>query len=759
MKAYQRIPFALSLLAASVAQTAVAAPTSGAYVSDKQNTWVQDRVGDRIGTVNMIMCIIGSMRGDAMVNQGPYVALIDEGKCQGRGDSSKSGSTNAGESNATNYMSAVVQSTQATTTDPLVIKAWLHSEEEHDGNPVKATIYAYVVATEGKSDAHPNGLFKMYFCGEPEGMSGTCMFKGSLQSTASGLSFYQEENGDGGPSTTRLMLQNNPSTESGMGKISGVEQSTPYDYKFAYDGNYFRRQEGSNPDVCFARDKSRGETSTWRYGTYQEDGSRLNIDNPGFSVKYTNGDDTYYGFWSFWGLWLPESAMSEIALGHGSLTRKNGGADEVIHPIQKGGKLWRLTRHTGTLDDFKNVPMMYWSNTAIGGGPAFMNYELQWDGSSLNAISYQNCSGGNGCTSQALSSPVALNAATLSGAYVKSLPIFFPSGGGSGSIDVPSVSFAAGTGVAYRTRDMVSPSASDIGLNCLTMCPTAGTTLSTALASNGSPFQDTPSWGPVSTAHSYTFHSGLVYSGALDAAHAVDASGVAQGSMGAYKGGLNSGNMVADADLSSIRCDSNGTPNASGTHYCPYLVDQAATLYQWETGPNQWNKFFGADGITIAPPKSLALTAAATFTNGSPDAGNNIRGRSAVELNKFNGNKVQLQFSGFGELQGIPGHCVNPDTNQVATSCSQATRWVPAFDMIDGAVVSDDSHNYYVKYLEREMRLGKVNCSEASSLSLSSAGGLSLPTSSLVDVNPKNAMGAEPTPSNTKPSVIDGIVQ
>ena len=31
---------------------------------------VQDRVGDRIGTVNMIMCIIGSMRGDAMVNQG-----------------------------------------------------------------------------------------------------------------------------------------------------------------------------------------------------------------------------------------------------------------------------------------------------------------------------------------------------------------------------------------------------------------------------------------------------------------------------------------------------------------------------------------------------------------------------------------------------------------------------------------------------------------------------------------------------------------
>ena len=132
----------------------------------------------------------------------------------------------------------------------------------------------------GKSDA-TNGLFKMYFCGEPEGMSGTCMFKGSLQS-------HSERRALSGrkrrwrPSTTRLMLQNNPSTESGMGKISGVEQSTPYDYKFAYDGNYFRRQEGSNPDVCFARDKNRGETSTWRWHL---SGRRLPSEHgqPGFS--------------------------------------------------------------------------------------------------------------------------------------------------------------------------------------------------------------------------------------------------------------------------------------------------------------------------------------------------------------------------------------------------------------------------------------------------------------------------------------------
>lgn len=756
MNIRQSVPFALSLLAASVSSSVWAAPTGGAYTTDKQNTWVQDRVGDRIGTVNMIMCIIGSMRGDAMVNKGPYVALIDQGKCEGRGDSSKSTSTNAGASNATNYMSTVVESTQASTADPLIIKAWLHDEQENGGSPKKATIYAYVVATAGKSDANPNGLFKMYFCGEPDAAPGQCMFKGSLQSDANGLSFYQEEaGGGGGPSMTQLILQNNPSTETGQGKISGTENSTPYTYKFAYDSSNFRRQEGSTTDVCFARDKASGDTSTWRYGTYNADGSRLDIDHPGFPVKYVNGSASYYGFWSFWGLWLPDSAMSEIALGHGTLTRHVGDSDVTITPVQKGGKLWRLTRHTGQLDDFKNVSMMFWSNTQIGSGPTNGNYELQWDGSTLNAVAYQDCSGGN-CTPVPLTAPVALHASTLNTAHINALPIFFPSGGGNGAVEVPaSGDFSTASVVSYRTRDVVSPSASDIGLNCVNMCPKTGTNLvsSQTLATN--PFQDSPSWGPVTAHFAYTFHAGMMSDGSGDA----DASGALKANMGNNQWGLNSGSLVADADLSSIRCDTNGVANTSGGFYCSHLVDKAPTIYQWETGPNQWNKFFGASGITIDPPKSLALTAAATFTSHVPDSTNNIRGASETQLTKFNGNKVQLQFSGFGELQGIPGNCVNPDNNQAA-QCDQNSRWVPAFDMIDGATVSDGSANYYVKYLEREMRLGKVNCSGVSStLTLTGAAALTLPTSSLVDKNPKTELGAEPTPSSTKPAVIDSIVQ
>lgn len=765
------IPFALSVLAAGAAQIASATPptppTSGDYVNDKQNTWVQDRVGDRIGTVNMIMCIIGSMRGDAMVNQGPYVALIDQGKCEGRGDSSKSTSTSAGASNATNYMSSVVEATQATVNDHLIIKAWLHDEQENGGSPQKMTIYAYVDASAGKSDTNPNGLFSMYFCGEADSSPGTCVFRGSLKSDSSGLSFYQEENhggGGGGPSTTQLKLQSDPVHDSGSGAISGTDNGSPYNYAFTYDGSNFARQEGSNAAVCFDRDKTNGVTSTWRYGTYNADGSRLDIAHPGFPVKYVNGSDTYYGFWSFWGLWLPDSAMSEIALGHGSLTRHVGDSDVAITPTSKGGKLWKLTRHNAALDDFKNVSMMYWSPNSIGTvgsspAPTNTSYELQWDGSSLNAIGYQQCDQ-NGCAPHSLDAPVALDASVLSGTnHILSLPIFFPSGGGNGNIVVPTSHAFIGTDtVSYRTREVVDPSSADIGLNCVTMCPKTGGNLVSNVGSPpvatlaGTPFKDTSSWGPVTPHFTYTFHAGMLNDGTADA----DASGASKAGMGNNQWGLTSGSMVTDADLASIKCDGNGTPNTSGGFYCSSLIEQASTIYQWETGPNQWNQFFGANGITIDPPKTLTLDA--VHVNGNPGGLNNIRGAQA---GNFNGNKVQLQFSGFGELQGIPGGCVDSDTNQ-AVQCTQSTRWVPAFDMIDGSFVYDSTPtNFFVKYLEREMRLGKVNCgSVAGSLmsSLTAAAGLGLPTLDLT-VDPHTTLGSEPAPTSTKPSVIDGIVQ
>lgn len=733
-----RLTAAFALAGSLVASAWAVPPSSGAYVSDPQNTWVQDRVGDRISTVNMIMCIMSSMRPDALVNQGAYVALVDEGKCAGRGDSSKSTSTNAGASNATNYMSATVVSEQATNADPLTVKIWLHEEEDHGSGPEKTTIYVYIVATEGKSDANPNGLFRMYFCGIPDGLN-TCMFRGTLKSDGTGLSFYQAE-GNGTASETNLKLQSNPSTDSGLGRVQGTESGNPYAYTFAFDGNYFHRSDG-NADECFARDKALADTSTWSYGVYNADGSRLAVSNPGFPVKYVSGADTYYGFWSFWGLWLPDSALATVGTS-GTLTRQVDNVDVPLTVVRRGGKLWKLSRHQSTLGAFKNVSMMYWSPNAIGSGPANTNYELQWDGSTLNAIGYQQCSPGNPCSNTAFVAPVALSAPALVSAHVQAMPIFFPSGGGNGSVIVPaSGNFSGNDVVTYRTREVVEPGAPDVALNCIGMCPKTGTSLVSGGSLAASPFQDAGSWGPSGTRYAYTWQAGMLSDGGGNA----DASGASKDSMGAHPWGLTSGSMVTDSDLPSVRCDMNGQANPGGAYYCPHLVDQATVIYQWETGPNQWNRYFGATGVTIDPPKSLSFTAQASPAN-----------ITALDVNKFDGNTVQLQYNGFGQLQGIPGSCVNPDTNQPAT-CDQSTRWVPAFDIVDGSAVSDGTNSFYVKYLQRELRLHRTSCTSAPALTAASA--LTLPDASAYDVNPMTTIGSEPVPASSKPKVIDGIVQ
>jgi hypothetical protein len=745
-KIQRAIPFALSLLAATAAQATVVAPTSGAYITDAQNTWVQDRVGDRIGTVNMIMCIISSLRGDAMVNQGPYVALVDENKCAGRGDSSKSTSTSAGASNATSFMNGVVQSTQATTADPLVIKAWLHEDNE-DG---KTNIFAYITASAGKSSTNPNGVFSMHFCGVPVGGANTCQFKGSLTASGANLNFYQDENGGNGNSITKLTLQGG-SGVNGAGLIETVENSTTSDFAFAYDNSNFRRSDGS-VDACFSRDTADAVYSTWRYGTYQDDGARLEVQNPGFPVKYVRNGETSYGFWNFWGLSLPDSALAHVGV-DGSLTRREGSSDVALSVSRQNGKLWKLTRQDTALGSFKNVSMMFWTPTTIGSLTSGNNYEVQWNGTNLVAIGQQVCNNGQ-CSPQAIT-PVVLQASDFRSNNIQTLQIFFPSGGSNGALQVPtSNNFGADSVLSYRTRKIVAPGASDApaSLTCVSMCPKSGSALTSAFPSN--PSQSTPqpdpflaqSWSPVLTgsAASYTFSAGML-SGSNGT---VDASGISKGDLRGYQWGLTSGTMVDSADLSVAQCDANGTTNPSGAYVCPGLMDKATVIYQWETGPNQWNQYFGANGVTIDPPKSLIFTATS----------NNIR---AENLNKYVGNQVQLQFSGFGELQGIPGKCVNPDTNE-SVDCGHDTRWVPGFDIKDGSTVSGDSSTYFVKYLERELRLGQLTggaettCKGA--LALPNPSSLTLPGSSL-HVDPRPLVGTEPAPNTSKASVIDGIVQ
>ena len=113
-------------VAAALAAPAHAAPASGSsYRTDLQTSQVQDATSSSIGEVNMIACIMHALSADALVNKGPYLALVDKNKCDAekRSSTANAGSTSEGAQAAASYVTATVDSTRASNSDPKIGRA------------------------------------------------------------------------------------------------------------------------------------------------------------------------------------------------------------------------------------------------------------------------------------------------------------------------------------------------------------------------------------------------------------------------------------------------------------------------------------------------------------------------------------------------------------------------------------------------------------------------------------------------------------
>src|SRR5436305_15108626 len=104
--------YAAAAISCLMGSAGAAPPSTSAYVTDPQNEYVQDATADSISSLNMVLCIFGSMGAGSMVNAGPYIALVDMNKC----DAKQASAAAAG---ATNYATAVLDVTRASNTDPM----------------------------------------------------------------------------------------------------------------------------------------------------------------------------------------------------------------------------------------------------------------------------------------------------------------------------------------------------------------------------------------------------------------------------------------------------------------------------------------------------------------------------------------------------------------------------------------------------------------------------------------------------------------
>src|SRR5437762_318639 len=240
----------LALALLQSAATYADPPASSAYTTDPQNSYVEDATSRGIGQVNMITCIMSALRPDALVNDGPYNALVDAAKCDPQSRSSTG--TVAGGAQSTTFVTATVNSTRTSNADPMRARIWL-DDPETDG----ALIYVNVSATAAPSTANPYGEFRLDYCG---GMAGdpNCGSNGFLEGTPSGINYFEREQRDFGTGTKALSMTAS-STSSGAGNLRISDDSGDQVFAFAYNADYYRRSDDGG-DQCFARSAQDPET-------------------------------------------------------------------------------------------------------------------------------------------------------------------------------------------------------------------------------------------------------------------------------------------------------------------------------------------------------------------------------------------------------------------------------------------------------------------------------------------------------------------
>lgn len=763
------------VLMAGVPAVEAAPAANSPYDTDVQSSYVQDATSESIGQVNMIACIMHGLRPDALVNQDPYIALVDKNKCDAQKSAGADSGTAAGASQAPNYMTAVVVSTRASNSDPMIAKAWLSFTE--NGNPV--TVFAHISATEAPSDANPYGTFRLDYCGKAGDGSGggACMMNGFMQGGSGTLSYYEEDsNGGNGSQTTALKLTS-VGTTSGSGSLSLQDsQNGASAFNFAYDQTYFLRQDPQGAAQCFARSAQDPGTgfSVWQYGLY-DSATGEHIDrNSGFPIQYSNGGVTYQGFLGYYGLSLPPAAMATIATG--STLQKvdynnNGAATASYSAVINGGRLVRNTRKSRTLKSLDQIHFNAWVSFSAAGLPdTNTQYEVYWDDASgkFVATAEMRCDGPGGCQTIPLTpGPVSLDPSLW--ASSGGVQGWSQSVGGDLFVDLHGVSGAVdslNTTVVYHVQDLVYPDDANkpATLYCVNNCPTSATLQAYFTQPQGGNVQS-----PFVTATNGNFQpvqAGGVVTYTVDANAVLTGGDGASGSSGAvftdanayqqfpmFQNGVMSGRLFAN--MTDAQCGSNPA------QYCDWSVNNAEVYYQWQTGPGSWNQF------------SAVKDNSGAFVHFDPPLQVSFHVPSGAAYGSYQGATLTLQYANFGNLWGIPGTCVSATTNAPVADCSQPnTRFVPQFvipyDTTDGVVVATDDNggttSYLVKWLQREIRFARKDpavCTTApenlqppSNVQLPAQADLKDPSNSSSDVY----MGTEPTVT-TAPRVVDGDVK
>lgn len=726
-----------SVLAGASAHAQI--PSGAPYYTDVQNLYVQDATSEGIGSLNMVLCVIGSMDPGDMVNAGPYLALVDMNKCQTKGGSS------AASAGATNYANAIVNVTRASNSDPMVALVWLSLTEQGSTTDV----YAHLSATQSPTDAPPYGVFRMDYIGKVSGQVG---FNGFIDSQPGAISFL--ETGANSSNTALAMTATSTTAGSGTMQIGGGNSGiAPGSFNFAYNPSYFHRSDGVN-DECFDRAKANASTLVWQYGTYSAiDGTRVDQAHPGIPLMANYNGTAYYGFANYWGINFQGLALPDGQPVAGLSVTDQRPNNTTTYQLNKlGGKLTKWTQASTTLGALDGLPFTYGADLSAVTTPAVSagsnNWVLQWSSANQNfsVVGSQTCSN-NGCVTSTISP-----ASTISATAFNTTPISGWADSFGGNINIPPTGspHAAADAVYYYNQSTVIPGSVALTLYCLNQCPTtAQLALFSAGSSQTTPFgnnTDMQWFSAASSANTVTYTFGAT--GLLESGSPLVLEQASQYPSGSQylQNGLQTG-WLLDSPLSLANC--------GGGFSSPAVCEPAnpATYYTWQTGTNQWNQSLwlttAGSVVPFDPPQNIAYTVPTGAAYGT-----------------YSGLPILLQFNGFGNVGGIPGYCVNPVDNSVEDCNTSGSSYLPLFSIADGTTLNLPSLSgttttpLIVKALNGAILLKSLG-SGAAQCSAMALAPQTLPSGGLHDPsNPSDGLYLGAMPSVVAaPKVVDGVVQ
>jgi len=704
------------------------------YSTDPQFAHVWDPSLEPLQEIGKILGMIAQTKSEEFVNDGAYIALVDESKEKvGEGEI---GTGDQGQSSGrkTELTPWVVQATRTDNKADQITRVWVPWGMDDDagaamgggmdGNP---TIFAKAVIDEGVDDDNQYGSFDMNFVmREDDTVTSQAFQKGILRSVDTvagymGFGFAMQDTMWDFSSRAEVRVSEDKST--GLGRVlftepdweGGSMDPVSHEFHIAYNSNLFvRKTDGGEPEV-FERDSF--DRNTWSYNLYYASG-----DNAGDRVELIGGfpiqKGKKNGWADYWGIWTEDGF--DLVDGETVTGFLPGGVEKTYTVMMAPGRLMRTSREEVTLESMDGAQFHYWYwDPETYENSEFLAEYRHGEGvlGTFWAVATWDHEDMNWQGLDTTEDDVQLDLAN--GEWVS-----FWSEGLGGNVEY----IYGDDAMSIQKHENVSGDNSVFGMGTTfplySVVENLAAGITTEQAQNGQVFLDDGNPADLNSPYSYVFKKSdrtlYLDNGTLTAV------GLASGATsegGPYEWGMMSAPLVTDPAEFSALSD-------------PWQAWQLDEYYLYETGPNDWNQYralaLNGTPVTYDPPLSFLYThTTANDANNSSD---------------HDGETVFIQYAGYGGLWGIP-HTEDKETG----------RWYPAFSIADGAVMGPNGDEYVIKAVDSELFLRPSTATPSATLmdALDLAGSL-VPPAFSEWVNPSDQ--AKPKVTDA-PKVVAGEIQ